>query len=56
MSKELILLEIFALPKDGPTLASWIISVLAGSLPTSSMLAKSIASSTVKLPVMEEDP
>ena len=43
-------------PKDGPMNASSTIRVGAGNLPAFNTLAKSFASSTVKLPEIEERP
>ena len=43
-------------PNDGPTNASSTIRVGAGNLPAFNTLAKSFASSTVKLPEIEERP
>jgi hypothetical protein len=45
-----------SLPSEGPTMASSTILAGAGNLPASSLLARSFASSTVKLPVIEERP
>ena len=43
-------------PKEGPIKASSTIRVGAGNLPAFNTLAKSLASSTVKLPEIEERP
>ena len=43
-------------PKDGPINASSTIRVGAGNLPAFNTFAKSFASSTVKLPEIEERP
>ena len=43
-------------PNDGPTKASSTILTGAGNLPAPSIFAKSFASSTVKLPEIEDEP
>ena len=56
MMKEMRPARMEALPSEGPTTCSWMMVAGAGSLPDWRTLARSCASWTSKLPVMEELP
>ena len=43
-------------PSEGPTTCSWTIVAGAGSLPDFSTLVRSVASSMLKFPVIEDEP
>ena len=56
MTNEITPERIDAAPSEGPTTCSWTIVAGAGSLPDLSTLARSVASSTEKFPVIDETP